>query len=223
MADGVKKSDGKFLFGWIYVNFFTWLVGLFFILPFSIFVDASPIVLSDELYTLFMCLLFGALVGFKQWLMLSKWGVRPILWILATSLGFGIPMTLLYWYDNSLPWYAPIRHTVVPLILGPLLISICVGLAQKWVIRVAISKPTLWVRANVIGIFISQVLYIIGLIFLFFLINPVSSDAGELLYGLVSTIMIPFYGTVSALFTGLVLLKHGKNVDGEGAELPETS
>ena len=220
MAETTKKSKIKFLGSWIGINLAGWgiggfsglCLGEFYLAPiFSLSFD-SPIAYS--LAPLFVWLPHGAWVGFMQLVILKRWKIQPVLWVIATSLGWGIPATLISWYYENVfvkqfGYGSPYEFWFYGFAI--ILVSVSVGLTQALVMKNNFAKRWLWILANVLGLVLC-VLVLGGTMLVVACFLPSESSIGAREFGFLMWVFLlltlPFAGIIPSLSTGLYLLKY---------------
>jgi hypothetical protein len=230
-VDALKKSKKiRFLARWIGVNLVGWIAGVFsglclgefYLAPiFSLSFDSS---LTDALAPLFVWLPHGVWVGIMQLEMMKKWKIQPIIWVIATSLGWGIPATLLAWYHENMFvkqfGYGISYEYGLYSFLGIVLVGASVGSAQSLVMGSSFAKRGLWILANVLGLVICVLVAASAMFLVMSLLPPESSfDAYNFgfLTWVVLLLSLSLAGIIPSLATGLYLLKYSINrFDNEG-------
>lgn len=224
MADTSKKSKIRFLASWVGLNLVGWTTGVFsglclgefYLAPiFSLSFD-SPI--ADALAPLFVWLPHGIWVGIMQLEMMKRWKIQPILWVIATSLGWGIPSTLIAWYHENVfvkqfGYGSPLEYWLYGFAI--VFVAGSVGLSQMLVMGNAFVKRGLWILANALGLVIC-VLVAVGAMFLTMSLLPSESSIGARDYGFLTWVVLllslSVAGVIPSLATGVYLLKY--SVDG---------
>jgi len=222
--DELNRNKKKFLLGWLGVNLLGWIIGVFSGLYVGEFYLAPIIYLTftseitRALSPLFVWLPHGAWIGIMQWGMLKKWKIQPVLWVIATSLGWGIPATAISLYHENFfvkqfGYSSPYEIWFYG--LGILLVGASVGLAQVLVMGNAIAKRALWILANALGL-LACILLLVTVIFLAMYLFPPESSLGGRTFGFLMWVILfltlPFVGMIPSLATGLYLLKYGYDV-----------
>ena len=222
--DASKKSKIRFLARWIGFNLVGWIAGVFsglclgefYLAPiFSLSFD-SPI--ADAVAPLFVWLPHGVWVGIMQLEIMKRWKIQPMIWVIATSLGWGIPATLIAWYHENVFveqfGYGISYEYGVYSFLGIVLVGASVGLAQSLVLGNTFTKRGLWILANVLGLVICVLVAASAMFFVMSLLPPESNfDAYN--YGFLTWVVLllslSLAGIVPSLATGLYLLKYSLN------------
>jgi hypothetical protein len=220
-----KKSKIRFLAHWIGVNLVGWVAGVFsglclgefYLAPiFSLSFD-SPI--ADAIAPLFVWLPHGVWVGIMQLEIMKRWKIQPIIWVIVTSLGWGIPATLIALYHENVFvkqfGYGLSYEYGLYSFLGIVVVGASVGLAQILVMGNSFAKRGLWVLANVLGLVICAMFLVMSLL-------PPESSFDAYNYGFLTWVVLllslSLAGIIPSLATGLYLLKYSVNgFDGEGS------
>jgi hypothetical protein len=236
MADTSTKSKIMFLGRWIGVNLVGWIAGAFsglclgefYLAPILSLSFDSPI--ADGLAPLLVWLPPGIGVGIMQSLIMKRWKIQSVLWMIATSLGLGIPATLIAWYHDNIfvqqfGYGGPSQYWFYG--FGIVLVATGVGLAQMLVMGTAFSKRALWIVANVLGVVICLLLWVVVIFSSMSLLPPESSLGARtsgFLVVVISLSTLPFMGIIPSLATGLYLLKYGSDaIDDKGSDLTNST
>lgn len=227
MVNVSKTVKIKFLAGWTGINLAGWFVGVFsglclgefYLAPiFSLSFD-SPI--ADVVAPLFVWLPHGAWVGIMQLVIMKRWKIQPVAWVIATSLGWGIPATLISWYHENIfvkqfGYSSPYEYWLYGFSI--VLVSASVGLAQILVMNNNFAKRWVWILANVLGLVVC-VLALAGMMFAVASLLPSESSIGGREFGFLMWVFLlltlPFAGIIPSLTTGLYLLKYTSDVPEE--------
>lgn len=234
----MNLSRNYFLKDWISYNLLGWLLGVI-IGPILFSFTISPALFRNANYDLqtnlapiFFSFPVGVGLGIMQSIKLRCWEVPSSLWILATSLGFGIPATLISWFLNYPSWFlsyvsSPLGYRA-PLFLSIaeiIIIGLIVGGLQAILLRRSVLKTRYWVLAYIFGL-ISLGVVTIGIFFgtlyvaeptqkffyslrLWQLGQLVVTYRGELI-NLFTLLSVPFFAALFiGLPTGIILQKFG--------------
>jgi hypothetical protein len=199
----MNLAKNPFLKEWVSYNFLGWLLGIVIgpLLFYFVIRYEMPGIYGDDLYDrlspVFVSFPLGAGLGVMQQVKLRQWNISPALWIAATSLGFGIPISLITWVfqSSALRYDIPISWIIVEVIL----IGICLGGSQALLLRKLISKPSYWILTYVFGI-LSLGVVLVGVVGGALL---AAEPMEELLYSLGLYIVIKYRDELLLLFTGM--------------------
>lgn len=161
-----RNRQWKFLAQWIGLNILGWVMGISLVIfvhtllvfKFDIF---RPTGYSFSIYSMLLCLLFGASLGLWQWFKLRKFRIPILKWLLYSALGWGIGVGFLTILPNLIP-----IGDIVGVIGGAIFCGIIVGTFELVILRKFIAKPQQWVGAHILGIFITLAISIIVKVFL---------------------------------------------------------
>lgn len=182
-AAGIRDVRGKgFIPLWLAANLIAWLLATFAFqgdLIFNTMQDQGLIVdaMKGEgvLILSRIGLPLGIVLGILQCLVLGRWKVSKIGWILATTAGWGIPAYEFLQLRNSLLFYDPIHSSgfvtylqnqwiIFPAVMC--LMGAFTGTLQAFVLRNKMRRPGLWILANalsmtLLGFFINGLLVMV--------------------------------------------------------------
>ena len=218
IVNKLNKEKNKFLAGWVGVHIVGWYLGpligfcggtLFFARISSI---APQSAIFDAISTFFIWTTHGAWIGIAQFFILKKWKIQPFLWIIATSLSWGISATIIVWYHDNVfveQFGYSITYKYWFYGIGIFLIGLSVGFAQVTVMGNAFSKRGLWVLANASGLVLC-VLASFGILYLLIPLLPSEAGIGardfDFLIDIIFLFTLPLPGIIPALATGLYLI-----------------
>jgi len=235
----MRFLKSEFLRKWIKANLIGLLIGVFVgpILFFLVIMPSDPshfahysafhASLYDILAEIFIWFPIGAGLGIAQQRLLREWNIRPYTWIIATSLGFVLPTTLIAWVLPQIDWLlihkewgSSITNTLST--VKPFIVGLMVSLLQAWLLRKSITKPSLWVWS-----YLASVLAM-DLIFSLLVIVPIIiAESAEnffytyglsdlLYYGFISMVLVIgltlsfFASVIIGLPTGFILVRYSK-------------
>ena len=201
----MNLAKNPFLKEWVSYNFLGWLLGtsigpllFYFVLRYEI-----PGIYGDDLYDrltpVFISFPLGAGLGVMQQVKLRQWNISPALWIAATSLGFGIPISLITWVFQSsasrydIPLFAVVTEVII--------VAICIGGLQALLIRKLIPKPSYWILAYVFGVLAVGVILLGVISGALLAAEPIE----EFLYSLDLYTVVKYRDELLLLFTGITL------------------
>ena len=157
-----------------------------------------------------------------QLVIMKRWKIQPVLWVMiATSLGWGIPATLISWYYENVfvkqfGYSSPYEFWLYGFAI--VLVSASVGLAQTLVMKNNFAKRWLWILANVLGLVLC-VLVVGGTMLAVAALLPSEFSIGAREFGFLMWVFLlltlPFAGIIPSLSTGIYLLKYSPNVPEE--------
>jgi hypothetical protein len=150
------KLQSKFLKEWILFNIVGWFLGLicswvlYINVPVWDFVHYKTL---RYLLPIIMTFPLGIGLGCMQQFKLRKWKISGLSWTLATTLGFGIPWTLVSWVisNNSI---GPLVELCL-LVAGPIVVGASIGGFQVFLLRKSVPgalKLGSWIRSYIIGL-----------------------------------------------------------------------
>jgi hypothetical protein len=167
----------------------------------------------------------GASLGVAQQRLLREWKIKPLSWIIATSVGFTLPNIVVTWISPRIHW-ALIHGKWDNLVSDtmrdsqPFIIALSVALLQTWLLRRSTAKLGLWIWAHLVGVLIAIFLAFALLIVAFYIAEPVEKfayahDLYELVFNrdaitaVVIILALPFaVGPLVGFLTGTVLMKY---------------
>jgi len=204
----------KFILSWTSANLFGWLFGI--ITGFCIGEIFLAQILSktfhhsavDFLSNLFVWLPHGVFIGIAQSLIIRKYKleIQSNLWIIATTFGWGISITILSWYLNNMG-FREIHLFLLPFII--ILSGAIIGWSQALVMGTNFPKHTKWVFANIAGIVLC--IFVFGYIVVFAknVFLPKEGNFGGEETGvfemLIMVLVFPLMGAIPSIPTGIYL------------------
>lgn len=143
-----NQSERGFLEQWILVTSISWPVGLFG----SIIVANIVNIIYPEKTNLVVGLCVGAVVGYSQWRVLRKQIAVSGYWVLACSIGLGVPFIVIVILDEvgfTFPDSLSVQRLVRTMtgIIGGLLS----GLLQMRLLKPYSTKAGWWIVASSLG------------------------------------------------------------------------
>jgi hypothetical protein len=161
--------QSKFLKEWLLFNILGWFLGLLiFVVLYRIIpvLDYEYYKTLSYLFPVIFSFPLGLGLGIMQQIKLRKRGISGLSWTLATTLGFGIPWTLISWLRDNLSLdyqWDPYLDMARIIIVGA-----CIGGLQAYILRKSTSldiKPGSWILAYTIGlpalVIVEFIIYII--------------------------------------------------------------
>ena len=231
------KTDRHTLFSqWVLCNFLGWLLGVFLGLGLGQFVVIPLIERSfgyvfvlehkSVIGALILWFPFGLCLASMQLLAVRKWGIRSLYWLLTTALGWAVLAAAFSFVDDNS--YRLGRASYILLLVVILFGGAVIGTAQSVEIRKVISKPSLWIIANSLGLFALGLVTIAILVSVFsvksYILNFLYANdlnglvrARGLLLNVAITILLPFLSTFTiSRLTGWVIMKYPRLHSSEG-------
>lgn len=237
----MKLPRNEFIRKWIKANLIGMLVGVL-VGPILFYLVIRPQIeylnhanfshpfnasLFDILSEFFVWAPIGVSLGVVQQNLLRAWKIKPLSWIIATSLGFGLPTILIAWVSPRINWmfvHSELGSSIVSALnmVEPLIVVLTIGALQVWLLRNSVTKPSLWIWSHIVGVIVAGILSLLLFIVAFAIADPVEKffyahGLDDLVYYrdglmmLVIALILPFgLAIVVGWPTGLILQKYSK-------------
>jgi hypothetical protein len=229
MENESSTKQRRFLVEWSALNLLGWVIGFCFVFILAYNIESIKHLawvygLATDFRkewvgeTALVWFPLGLSIGILQWSKLKQIGINLFVWAFATALGCAVLVTLYSWVHSfgsfeyqrkyDIPYWIINLGLAITMPLGGAII----GSLQSIVIRKYISRPKLWIRAYVVGLFLPSLVTPIAFIIKSFLLNLLYSF--RVLYIFVEMRWFLFFGflfIITALcisiLTGKILLK----------------
>jgi hypothetical protein len=138
------RNRWKFLAQWSGLNLLGWAIGICILMRLEgIITGSTPYYLFPFIFIIILYAIFGAIlgasIGIFQWFMLRKFGIKILVWISVTALGYCI---------------GSIFFHICNLVSGVTII----GIPQSIIIRKHVSRSALWwIGAHIFGAVLSLI------------------------------------------------------------------
>jgi hypothetical protein len=227
MLKNMPLKNQQFLFEWSIMNLFGWIMGLG--VAFQI---RSSIELPQLTHEFLAWFPLGVIIGVFQWFILKRFRINLFLWVFATAIGFSIAFTILFGA------YGLIRFDLNPILqgridlgfigkidierniaslfssIGFLLGGLITSVLQAYLMRRIISKPWLWIRANLLG-FLPILILPVAYFFKGIGLGAMLIIGGYFFYmiagALLDILMVPVLSIGISLHTGKVILEQASS------------
>jgi len=150
-----ELAQNQFIKKWLILNWLGWLLGLILgpLLFFILLPNISDFFwnLNETWLSILISFPFGIGLASMQQIMLRHWKIRPDVWVLATTFGIGIPVTIIsgILYNDLLADGGNLGF--IAIIAEILLMGLGIGGLQAFVIRKHVFKISGWVWSYVLG------------------------------------------------------------------------
>ncbi len=163
----------RFWIAWVLLTFASAFVYMILMIPVNVIManrspldgaagERSPILIGGVV--LVASLLMGATFGAGQWLVMRKHIAQSGWWIVATAIGYGVPLTL---GPAGIASQLPIRSPWLGMTLMIFEFGLFLGVLQWLVLRGRLEKAGLWIPITLAGwalaFILTGVFYITGL------------------------------------------------------------